>query len=134
MNEPITTIRLDKWLWFARFFKTRTLASAHVKARKVRLNGTVVSKASVLVKIGDTLTFPKADHIKVIEITACGTRRGPFAEAQTLYIDHSPSQDDHQKNALNDPKAAPTPSREKGMGRPTKADRRALDKLQQGHG
>ena len=125
MNDQGTErIRIDKWLWFARFFKSRTLAAAFVKSRKVRLNGVLVSKANSLVTIGDTLTFPKADHIVVAKILKCGVRRGPYIEAQTLYEDLSPP-----KPSISEAGAMKAPSREKGMGRPTKADRRAIDKL-----
>ncbi|MGP3695968.1 RNA-binding S4 domain-containing protein [Rhodobacter sp. NSM] len=81
------TIRLDKWLVQARFFKTRALATAVVEAGRVRLNGQHVAKPSHPVGEGDTLTFPQGSRIRVIRVRACGTRRGPAAEAQSLYVD-----------------------------------------------
>lgn len=120
------TLRLDKWLWQARFFKSRSLAAAQCRARKVRVNGNLCSKASVTIQTGDVLTFPKSGDIKVIEVVALGSRRGPAAEAQTLYNDLTPPKE------VAEPTVSTThnPSREKGMGRPTKTDRRAIDRLQ----
>lgn len=118
-------LRIDKWLWHARFFKSRSLAAAECRARKVRVNGNHCSKASAPVQVGDVLTFPKAGDVKVVEIVALGTRRGPASEAQLLYKDLTPPR---EKTASGEPVKA-NPSREKGMGRPTKTDRRALDRL-----
>lgn len=78
-------IRLDKWLWQARFFKSRSLASQICAKGKVRIDGQVVRKAHYIVRIGNVLTFPKAKEIRVVRVDALGTRRGPAAEAQTLY-------------------------------------------------
>lgn len=120
-------LRLDKWLWHARFFKSRSLAAAQCRARKVRVNGNHATKASATVSPGDVLTFPKAGDIKVVEIIALGTRRGPASEAQTLYKDLTPT-----KAPADESEAAPVsmgPKREPGTGRPTKAERRATDRL-----
>lgn len=78
-------IRIDKWLWQARFCKSRTLAATFVEGGKVRLNGSRLTKPAHLVGIGDVLTFPQGNAIKVITILAIGTRRGPAPEAQALY-------------------------------------------------
>lgn len=78
-------IRLDKWLWHARFFKSRSLASKICASGKVRVNGDVIRKAHYIVRIGNVLTFPKAKEVRVVRIEDLGTRRGPAAEAQTLY-------------------------------------------------
>ena len=118
--------RIDKWLWHARFFKSRTLATDVVKARKLRINSLVISKPSVLVKAGDILTFTKGHQVKVIEVKATATRRGPASEAQMLYNDLSP--ESVWRDPL-DPRTMKVPTRPQGMGRPTKADRRAMDKL-----
>ena len=84
MSDPGDTIRLDKWLWHARFFKSRSLAAGVVSAGKVRVDGTPVSKPSRAVGPGHVLTFPKEQDVKVVRILACGARRGPAPEAQTL--------------------------------------------------
>jgi ribosome-associated heat shock protein Hsp15 len=111
--------RLDKWLWFARFCKSRTLASKLCAAGKVRIAGEIVHKAHYLVRPGDVLTFPQGPHIRVVRVLQMGTRRGPATEARTLYEDLSPPM-------ATPPADAP---REPGSGRPTKAERRALDRL-----
>jgi ribosome-associated heat shock protein Hsp15 len=84
---PRATIRLDKWLWHARFFKTRGMATEEVAAGHVRVNGVKVSKPGRPVGEGDTLTFPQGARIRVVRITATARRRGPASEAQVLYID-----------------------------------------------
>ena len=116
---PEATQRLDKWLWHARFFKTRTLAAKVVSDGRVRVDGTPVSKPSRSVGVGDTLTFPQGRQIRVIRIAAIGERRGPAPEAQALYDDLTPP-------PL--PKEPEGPRRIDGR-RPTKKDRRSMDKL-----
>ena len=91
-------LRLDKWLWYARFVKTRSLAAKLCTAGRIRLTadgmaagGAVhVSKASHMVKVGDVLTFPLGPHIRVIRVLALADRRGPAPEAKALYQDLSP--------------------------------------------
>jgi len=119
-------IRLDKWLWHARFFKTRSLAGKICNGGKVRINGTHAAKASSMVKPGDILTFQQANDIKVIKVLASGERRGPAPEAQSLYEDLTPPKAKAEKSF----QPAAVGKREAGAGRPTKAERRALDKLQ----
>lgn len=118
-------IRLDKWLWHARFYKTRSLASKVCKGGKIRINGQHAVKASSTVKAGDVLTFTKGTDVKVIKVLAPGERRGPATEAQTLYEDLSPPKPKAEKSL----KPAAAGKRDAGSGRPTKADRRAIDKL-----
>jgi ribosome-associated heat shock protein Hsp15 len=114
MNEAV--LRLDKWLWHARFCKSRTLAAKLAAAGKVRISGTLVFKAHHAVKPGDVLTFPLGSHIRTVKVLALGLRRGPASEARLLYEDLAPP-----------PPRAPEPP---GAGtRPTKADRRAIDRL-----
>jgi ribosome-associated heat shock protein Hsp15 len=84
-------LRLDKWLWQARFCKSRSLAAELIEAGSVRVNGTRVSRPGRDVAAGDTLTFPQGPRIRVIRITALGQRRGPAAEAQALYLDLDPA-------------------------------------------
>ncbi len=123
MNEP--SLRLDKWLWFARFFKTRTLATRVTASGKVRLNGDVVSKPHQAVRVGDVLTFPMGRDIRVVRIEALGQRRGPAPEARTLYEDLAPPRPRQSEKAID----ADVARRERGSGRPTKAERRALERL-----
>ena len=126
------SLRADKWLWFARFFKSRSLATQICQAGKLRLSGQGVVKAHTKVKVGDVLTFPQARHIRVIKIVALSTRRGPASEAQALYEDLKPPEAESRlpkgtPSALTS--AGATAQREPGSGRPTKRDRRALERL-----
>ncbi|CTQ50202.1 RNA-binding S4 domain-containing protein [Jannaschia donghaensis] len=91
MSDASGKQRIDKWLWQARFFKTRTLAARVVAGGRVRLNEERVTKGSTTVSPGDILTFAQADHIRVVAIIGLPTRRGPAAEAQALYDDRSPA-------------------------------------------
>ena len=113
-------LRIDKWLWQARFFKTRSLAAKLVKSRKLRLNGDLITKPAQNVSAGDVLTFPQAVATRVIEIIDLGTRRGPASEAQMLYKDLFPL----------DSKPVYTASF-KADYKPTTRDRRALQKFKQ---
>lgn len=114
------TVRLDKWLWQARFFKTRSLAAKVVAGGHVRVNSTRVSKPAHSVGPGDGLTFTAGNRVRVVRILALGTRRGPAPEAQALYEDLSPPVE-------RDPSAP----RAQGA-RPTKKDRRTLDQTRRG--
>ncbi|MFY9240769.1 MAG: RNA-binding S4 domain-containing protein [Roseovarius sp.] len=115
-------LRVDKWLWQARFFKTRALAAKVVTAGHVRVNSNRISKPATTVRTGDVLTFAQARIIRVIRVEAIGTRRGPAPEAQTLYTDLSPQPD---PATPRDP--VPHTPRYEGKGRPTGRDRRKLD-------
>jgi ribosome-associated heat shock protein Hsp15 len=133
-------LRIDRWLWFARFFKSRNAASQVCNARRIRIAGKIVAKASHMVKVGDILTFPQARTIRTIKIVELGTRRGPAPEAQMLYEDMEPATPDQTPtNSGTGPgtrtvkgsgllEASPA-KRSPGSGRPTKSQRRALDRL-----
>jgi len=118
MTNPRPTLRLDKWLWHARFFKTRSLAAKTVSSGHVRVNGVHAAKPAHMVGPEDTLTFPQAKQVRVVTILDIGTRRGPAPEAQALYDDLTPPPP---------PKTiVPPMPRYEGKGRPTKKDRRNL--------
>lgn len=117
------TLRLDKWLWYARFFKSRTLAASLCNAGRVRVDGQIVSKAHHKLRAGDVLTFPQGRQIRIVKVVALGTRRGPAPEAQALYEDLKPPSVETRL-----PAAGARPS---GSGRPTKRERRALERLQE---
>ncbi len=116
MTDPADRLRIDKWLWFARFYKTRGLAATTVGAGHVRVNGDKVHKPAHTLRPGDVLTLPQGDRIRVVRVLAMGNRRGPAPEAQTLYEDLT-----EVKDVL-----PPAPQYE-GQGRPTKRDRRMID-------
>ncbi|HEY4343765.1 MAG TPA: RNA-binding S4 domain-containing protein [Parvibaculum sp.] len=112
---------MDRWLWFTRLFKSRTLAASFVTDGKLRLNGERIVKPSRNLKPGDVLTFPLGPHVRVIKVLLPGSRRGPAPEAQTLYEDLSPPE---PRIASSEDQTA---SREPGSGRPTKKERRQTD-------
>ena len=85
--EP--TLRLDKWLWHARFFKSRSQAAAFCAEGRLRLNRRHIDRASATLRVGDVLTFPLGNAIRVVRVVALGKRRGPPAEARKLYVDLS---------------------------------------------
>lgn len=113
-------LRIDKWLWFARVVKTRTLAHKLAVSGRVRINREKNDNAARPVKVGDVLTITFDSGVRILRITGIGARRGPAPEARLLYEDLSP----------------PTPARQSppnetrsGKGRPTKRDRRNLDRI-----
>lgn len=128
--------RIDKWIWFARLTKTRTLASDLVQAGKVRLNRTKIDKPSQSVRAGDVLTLTLNRRVRLFKVVALGVRRGPSASARELYeeltveadplkpLSQSPSQipDRH-------PSESGPARRLPGTGRPTKKERRDMDRL-----
>jgi ribosome-associated heat shock protein Hsp15 len=118
------TQRLDKWLWFARVVKTRTLAAALVTDGRVRLNRNRIEKPAQAVRPGDVLTIGLHGRVRILEVVAPGVNRGGVAEAALLFKDLSPPPAPRAE--------APPPAggvREPGSGRPTKRERRATDLL-----
>jgi ribosome-associated heat shock protein Hsp15 len=111
-------LRVDKWLWRASLFKTRIIAAKVVSTGQVRVNSQKVAKASYTVTVEDVLIFAQAKRIRVVEIRALGTMRGPRSEAQDLYLDRSPEE--------GTPSNVPSYDRK---GRPSKKDRRAIERL-----
>ena len=81
----LETVRLDKWLFFARFFKSRGLAAGAISANSVRVNGVHAGRAAKLVGAGDVLTFVMGGEVRVVKLLACGARRGSPVEARRLY-------------------------------------------------
>ncbi|RUW95414.1 RNA-binding S4 domain-containing protein [Mesorhizobium sp. M8A.F.Ca.ET.173.01.1.1] len=117
--------RIDKWLFFSRAVKSRSLAAKLVVAGRVRINRDKAAQASDLVKPGDVLTITLDRRIFVWKVLGAGVRRGPAEEARTLYEDMSPPPAP-KADAL--PDAIPA-LREAGSGRPTKKERRQTDRF-----
>ena len=117
--------RIDKWLFFARAVKSRSLAARLVVAGRVRINRDKAAQASDTVRTGDVLTITLDRRILVWKVLAPGARRGPAEEARDLYEDMSPAPAAHDP-ALPD---AVAPVRQAGSGRPTKRERRQTDRL-----
>ncbi|WP_343312790.1 RNA-binding S4 domain-containing protein [Brucella sp. BE17] len=116
--------RIDKWLFFARVVKSRSLAAKLAAGGKVRVNRDKIDQASHQVKTGDVLTITLERRILVYKVLAGGERRGPAPEAQLLYEDLSPP-----SNEVPAHLKAPLPLRDSGAGRPTKKQRRDTDRL-----
>jgi ribosome-associated heat shock protein Hsp15 len=90
--EERTTIRLDKWLWHARFYRSRSAAARAVASTPFRIDGRPTDKPHALVAAGTVLTFALGTQVRVVRVLAPGTRRGPAIEARQLYEDiDSPS-------------------------------------------
>ena len=79
------SLRIDKWLWHARFCKTRSIAQAKAEAGRIRINGHRVEKASANVHVGDVMTLPVGGKVVALRVLNLGERRGPAAEARALY-------------------------------------------------
>lgn len=116
--------RIDKWLFFARIVKSRTLAGKLAASGGVRADGQKISQASHQITVGQVLTVSLERQTKVLKVLLPGERRGPAPEAQTLYEDLTPPPPPKDKNF--------TPAkikRDEGSGRPTKKERRETDRL-----
>ncbi|MGM4982875.1 MULTISPECIES: RNA-binding S4 domain-containing protein [Rhizobium] len=116
--------RIDKWLFFARMVKSRSLAQVYVQNGSVRVNGERVVQPSYGIKAGDRIELSLERRDLVLVVRAPGERRGPFEEAKLLYEDLTPPPDETKRlTAFEQALRAP------GSGRPTKRDRRAIDRL-----
>ncbi len=108
--DETATQRLDKWLWFARFARTRSLAARLVEDGKVRVNREKILKPAQSVRPGDVITAAIGGRVRVVRIAAPGARRGPAEEARTLYEDLTPPAEPANANAET-PAAAPARAR-----------------------
>lgn len=125
-KQPLTGTpqRIDKWLFFARITKSRTLAQSEISSGHVTVNGQKIRQPSAVVRPGDRVEIKLHHRDLILIVQKPGERRGPYEEAKLLYEDISP------------PPEPPAPflsganaQREPGAGRPTKRDRRLLDRL-----
>ena len=119
-------LRIDKWLWAARFYKTRSLASLEIDKGRVRLNG-LEAKPSREVKIGDTVALRQGTTVRTLVVLGLSSQRGAAPVAQLLYAETEESvrltaQAAEQRRLTGDPAGSPE------LGRPTKRDRRDIDK------
>ena len=118
-------VRLDKWLWAARFFKTRTLAAESIDAGRVEVNGER-AKRSRAITVGDTLRIRKPPFEQVIEVSGESEQRGPASVAQTLYKETEASLKARETLAAQMRALGPPVFRERG--KPGKKERRAIDR------
>jgi ribosome-associated heat shock protein Hsp15 len=84
-------MRLDKWLWHARFFKTRSLATRYIEKSRCRVDGRVTDKPHTVVTPGIVLTFALGPKVRIVKVVALGERRGPAIEARALYEEIDPT-------------------------------------------
>ena len=115
-------VRIDKWLWAARFFKSRTLAAAACNGGKVHVNGDA-AKPSKTLRPGDLLRVTLPRIRRIVRVTALAERRGAASEAAVLYEDLTPPPPPREA------RPAPPAYRPPGVGRPTKRERRRIDRL-----
>ena len=120
--EAPGALRLDKWLWAARCFKTRGLASEACTAGHVKVNG-ASAKPAKPVRPGDEIVVRVGQHTRILVVVGLSDRRGPASAARELYDDRSPPPPPKPEAPLL------PPARERGAGRPSKRDRRRLEDL-----
>jgi ribosome-associated heat shock protein Hsp15 len=125
-------LRIDKWLWAARFYKTRTLASEEVARGRVTLNGQEVKPARE-VKPGDTVALRQGAVVRTVVVKGLSGVRGPAPVAQQLY-EETPESLRAREAAAEQRRLAPEPALSIEQGRPTKRGRRELDDAQRGWG
>jgi len=123
------SFRLDRWLWAARFFKTRALSAAAIAGGKVQVNGTRAKPAKQL-QVGDALRIRVGPYEWLVTVRALSERRGPPKVAQTLFEESAEGRAARERLAdLH--KIAPAPAYQ-GKGRPTKKERREIERLEEG--
>lgn len=127
MSDATDRCRIDKWLWAARFFKTRSLAAQAIEGGKVRVHGERI-KPSRELKPGDRLLVHIGEHQWDIEVRRLATQRGPATVARTLYEETAESSA-RRAEQIASRKIWQDPSSEL-QGRPTKRDRRSLERWQ----
>ena len=118
-------LRIDKWLWAARFYKTRSLATEEINKGRVQVNGADVKPARE-VKSGDTVTLRQGPVTRVVAVRALSGTRGPAPVAQLLY-EETPDSLKAREQAAEQRRYAPEPALSIEHGRPTKRERRELD-------
>lgn len=125
-------LRIDKWLWSARFYKTRSLASEEIDKGRVQVNGQEVKPARE-VKVGDTVAMRREGVTRTVVVKGLSNMRGPAPVAQQLY-EETPESVKAREDAATQRRYAPEPAQTIEHGRPTKRDRRDLDQSRQGWG
>ncbi|NCP82217.1 MAG: RNA-binding S4 domain-containing protein [Rhodoferax sp.] len=123
-------LRIDKWLWAARFYKTRSLACDEIDKGRVQVNGAVVKPAREL-KVGDSVQLRSGPVTRSITVTGISDKRGPAPQAALLYQETAESITQRQQ-AAEQRRLAPEPALSLLQGRPTKRDRRDTEKLRGG--
>jgi len=125
-SEDGDRVRLDKWLWAARFYKTRALAAEAIEGGRIEVNGDRAKRSRPL-RPGDELRIRLGPYEHHVAVRALSNRRGPAAEAATLYEETAASREARERLALQLKSVAPLFQHDKG--RPTKKDRRDINRL-----
>lgn len=125
--NALNAVRIDKWLWAARFFKTRSAATTACQAGKVKLNGRSV-KASHVVRSGDLVAITRPAYRQELLVTGLQEKRVSAKLATDMYEDHTPPEE-LERLRLRRTQDSAFFQRQRGSGRPTKRQRRRLDKL-----
>ena len=129
MAAPLDAMRIDKWLWCARFYKTRSLAVQEIDKGRVQVNGTATKPAREL-HVGDTVALRQGVVARTVVVRALSAQRGPAPVAQLLYEETAASLLERTR-AAELRRLAPEPADTLRQGRPTKRDRRTLDDARQ---
>lgn len=129
-KAPLTSLRIDKWLWAARFFKTRSLATEAIHAGHIKLNGATVKPAREL-RAGDMLDLAIGEEKWTVEVLGLNDLRRPASEAQQLYAETAESRE-RRAAAKEAHRLAPTPGSDL-RGRPTKKARRQIRGFNEGY-
>lgn len=124
--NPLDSLRIDKWLWCARFFKTRSLAADEISKNRVTINGQV-AKASREVRCGDTVTFRQGYAPRSVVVRGISATRGSAPVAQLLY-EETPESSSAREQAAEQRRLAPEPASTLTDGRPTKRNRRDIER------
>ena len=127
-NAGPASVRIDKWLWAARFYKTRSQASEAIKGGKIQCNGERV-KPSKEVRLGEVISIRQDIYLRQVMVKALSERRGPASQAVLLYEETAASLSERERLALI--KQAQPALRERGAGRPTKRERRQITSFTQ---
>jgi ribosome-associated heat shock protein Hsp15 len=125
-------LRIDKWLWAARFYKTRTLASEEIGKGRIEVNG-LEAKPAREVKVGDIVSLRQGPFARTVVVKGLSGMRGPAPVAQQLY-EETPESVKARNDAAQQRRLAPEPALSIEQGRPTKRGRRELDEAQRGWG
>ena len=127
MNHPLESMRLDKWLWCARFYKTRSLATEEIAKGRVTVNGQLAKPARDL-RFGDTVALRQGPVARTVLVRALSGARGPAPVAQLLY-EETPDSIATREKAAEQRRLAPEPATALQEGRPTKRNRREMERV-----
>ncbi|QIL43604.1 RNA-binding S4 domain-containing protein [Acidovorax sp. HDW3] len=130
--NTLDSMRLDKWLWCARFYKTRSLAVEEIGKGRVQVNQQN-AKAARELRVGDTVQLRQGQVQRTVQVRALSPQRGPAPVAQQLY-EETPESISARLQAAEQRRLAPEPAASLHEGRPTKRDRREIERVQKGWG